>query len=319
MRKAIRAAVKDGHDHDRRRVRRVARAGARRRRPPGSGRRGDAARAARRSRSASAGCRGRNARLAAATGYGAGVRSPGWYDHVFRHPGPEGVARFFVDAARVLRAVRPAGLARPPDRRHARGRRAGGDARPPAARARRGARRRRHRDGRAVAGRAPAGGRRTRSAAVPDDAPQVPLARDLAQRQRAARLKPEADERVVELDLRTPNGLRRSHLLHQLTALGVPWGSLEEGRGSSGTFRETWRLVWRPEWSVRLVEVAGSGTTVEQAATNRLVERARVGDGVVDDRRRPRPGAAGGACPTPSSRSSACCRPAPPAIPTSPS
>jgi hypothetical protein len=44
-------------------------------------------------------------RLAHATGYGAGVRSPGWYDHVFRHPGPDGVARFFVDAARVLRAA----------------------------------------------------------------------------------------------------------------------------------------------------------------------------------------------------------------------
>ena len=42
-------------------------------------------------------------RLATASGYGAGVRSPGWYDHVFRHPGPDGVARFFVDAARVLR------------------------------------------------------------------------------------------------------------------------------------------------------------------------------------------------------------------------
>jgi hypothetical protein len=44
-------------------------------------------------------------RLAAATGYGAGVRSPGWYDHVFRHPGPEGVARFFVDAATLLRGA----------------------------------------------------------------------------------------------------------------------------------------------------------------------------------------------------------------------
>jgi len=44
-------------------------------------------------------------RLAAATGYGAGVASPGWYDHVFRHPGADGVARFFVDAARVLRAA----------------------------------------------------------------------------------------------------------------------------------------------------------------------------------------------------------------------
>ncbi len=39
-------------------------------------------------------------RLATASGYGAGVRSPGWYDHVFRHPGTDGVARFFVDAAR---------------------------------------------------------------------------------------------------------------------------------------------------------------------------------------------------------------------------
>ena len=39
---------------------------------------------------------------------------------------------------------------------------------------------------------------------------------------------------MVELDLRTPNGLRRSHLLHRLDALGVPWGTLEEGRGTSG-------------------------------------------------------------------------------------
>jgi len=76
--------------------------------------------------------------------------------------------------------------------------------------------------------------------------------------------------------------LRRSHLLHQLTALGVPWGSLEEGRGSSGTFRETWRLVWRPEWSIRIVEVAGSGTTVEQAAIHRLVERANAAASVLD-------------------------------------
>jgi len=42
-------------------------------------------------------------RLGRATGYGAGVVSPGWYAHVFAHPGPEGVSRFFVDAARALR------------------------------------------------------------------------------------------------------------------------------------------------------------------------------------------------------------------------
>lgn len=220
-------------------------------------------------------------RLAATTGYGAGVRSPGWYDHVFRHPGPDGVARFFVDAARVLRS---ADISASPDHLIAatriadtlaalRGRpRAGLDEVLDAA------------DtvmgglplvrGRLVVGHA--------IGAVPAGAPQVPLARDLGRRQKAARLRPDAGEQTVELDLRTPNGLRRSHLLHQLVALGVPWGSIEDGRGTSGTFRETWRLSWRPEWSIRVVEHAGYGTTVEQAATNRLVERAGRAFGLVE-------------------------------------
>ncbi len=51
-------------------------------------------------------------RLTQASGYGAGVASPGWYRHVFNHPGPDGVARFFVDAARVLR---DRGLSASPD------------------------------------------------------------------------------------------------------------------------------------------------------------------------------------------------------------
>ncbi len=222
-----------------------------------------------------------NARLAFATGYGAGVRSPGWYDHVFRHPGPDGIARFFVDAARVLRE---ADLQASPDHLIAATRVADALA----------VMRGRPRPGLAevldaadtVMGGLPLVERKlvvgSAIGSVPDDAPHVPLARDLGRRQKAARLKLTAEPQVIELDLRTPNGLRRSHLLHQLTALGVPWGSLEEGRGSSGTFRETWRLVWRPEWSVRIVEVAGSGTTVEQAATNRLVERATAAASVLD-------------------------------------
>ena len=212
-------------------------------------------------------------RLAAASGYGAGVRSPGWYDHVFRHPGTDGVARFFVDAARVLRAAE---MPASPDHLIAATRMADTLA----------TMRGRPRPGLdevldaadAVMGGLPLVRRRlvvgSALGSVPDSAPQVPLARDLARRQRAARLTAGADERVVELDLRTPNGVRRSHLLHQLVALGIGWGALEEGRGSSGTFRETWRLAWRPEWSVRVVELAGYGITLEQAATNRLVERA---------------------------------------------
>ncbi|CAN5508467.1 hypothetical protein BH23ACT3_BH23ACT3_18280 [soil metagenome] len=218
-------------------------------------------------------------RRLAAAGYGAGVRSPGWYDHVFRHPGSDGVARFVVDAAHVLRA---AGLSASPDHLVSatrladslavlRGRpRAGLDEVLDAADA--------------VMGGLPLVRDRLvighAIGSVPDGAPQVPLARDLTAQQRRVRLKVTDQPKVVELDMRTPNGLARSHLLHRLDALGLPWGVLEEGRGSSGTFRETWRVRWEPEMSVRLVELSGYGTTLDRAATARLVERARSASGL---------------------------------------
>lgn len=220
-------------------------------------------------------------RLAASGGYGAGVASPGWYAHVFAHPGSDGVARFFVEAARLLRSV---DLPASPEHLIAATRMADALA----------ALRGRPRPGLAevldaadtVIGGLPLVQRRLvvgeALGSVPDGAPQVPLARDLERRRKSARLTPSVTPQVTELDLRTPNGLRRSHLLHQLTALGVGWGTLEDGRGSSGTFRETWRLAWHPEFAIRLVEAAGYGVTVEQAAAARLVERAVRAPAVVD-------------------------------------
>ena len=90
----------------------------------------------------------------------------------------------------------------------------------------------------------------------------VPLARDLQDQQRRLRLRPEATARTLELDLRVPLGRGRSHLLHRLSALGVPWGRPADSRGSSGTFRETWTLRWEPELAIALVEASPFGTTV---------------------------------------------------------
>ena len=87
---------------------------------------------------------------------------------------------------------------------------------------------------------------------------------------------------TVELDVRTPNGRARSVLLHRLRALGVPWGSVEEGRGTSGTFRETWRLLWEPESTIRVIELSAHGTTVQAAATHRLLERAASVEALAD-------------------------------------
>ncbi|MFI5566086.1 DUF5682 family protein [Streptomyces sp. NPDC051740] len=102
---------------------------------------------------------------------------------------------------------------------------------------------------------------------VPATAPAVPLQRDLARIQRRLRLRPEAGERELELDLRKETDAERGRLLHRLRLLGICWGEPAAARGGTGTFRETWRLRWEPELSVRGAEAGVWGTTVLTAAT----------------------------------------------------
>ncbi|GGX04693.1 hypothetical protein GCM10010353_20390 [Streptomyces chryseus] len=109
---------------------------------------------------------------------------------------------------------------------------------------------------------------------VPDTAPAVPLQRDLTRTQRGLRLKPEPREREVELDLRKETDAARSRLLHRLRLLSIGWGEPAEARGSTGTFREAWRLRWEPELSVRVAEAGVWGTTVLSAATAKAETRA---------------------------------------------
>ncbi|MGW3325577.1 DUF5682 family protein [Streptomyces virginiae] len=102
---------------------------------------------------------------------------------------------------------------------------------------------------------------------VPDGAPVVPLQRDLTRAQRTLRLKAEAQDRELELDLRKDTDTAKSLLLHRLRLLGVGWGTPVASRAGTGTFRETWRLRWEPELSVRIAEAGIWGTTVLGAAT----------------------------------------------------
>lgn len=109
---------------------------------------------------------------------------------------------------------------------------------------------------------------------VPPEVPAVPLQRDIEQAQKSLRLKPEALERTLDLDLRTPNDLARSHLLHRLRLLSIPWGEpARSDRANRGTFRETWRLQWQPEFALRIIEATRWGPTVELAATACVAEQ----------------------------------------------
>jgi Family of unknown function (DUF5682) len=212
-------------------------------------------------------------RLAYASGYGAGIRSPGWYDHLFSCDG-QPVERWLAKAAAVLRDEGvPASSAHVIESVRLaealaalRGRPlAGLEEVTEAARAvlcegsdllvgliQR----------RLVVG--------ERLGAVPAATPMMPLQRDLQDQQRSLRLRPEAQPRDYDLDLRKPNDLARSHLLHRLTLLGVRWGTPQQGRTRNiGTFRESWELTWGPELDLALIEASMWGSTIAAAATQR--------------------------------------------------
>jgi len=220
-----------------------------------------------------------NRLLTRASGYGAGIASPGWYEHLWTDTGSRRAIGWLARVAALMRArdldcssahlIEAARLA---DTLAAmRGRPAPGLAEL-------------HEATRTVltlgdeamlAFVADALVVGDRLGSVPPDLPTVPLQRDLEQAQKSLRLKPEATRKTLDLDLRQPNDLARSHLLHRLKLLDLPWGEIAQvGRTARGSFHEVWTLQWQPEFALRLIEASRWGQTVEQAAATRAVERS---------------------------------------------
>jgi hypothetical protein len=212
-------------------------------------------------------------RLAYASGYGAGIRSPGWYDHLFSSAG-QPLERWLAKAAAVLREEGvPASSAHVIESVRLAEALAALRGRPLAGleEVTESARAVLCEGSDLLAGliqrRLVVG---ERLGAVPAATPMVPLQRDLHDQQRSLRLRPAAEPRDHDLDLRKPNDLARSHLLHRLTLLGVRWGTTQQGRTQNiGTFRESWQLAWRPELDLALIEASMWGSTVETAAAQR--------------------------------------------------
>ncbi|MEM7738011.1 MAG: DUF5682 family protein [Deinococcota bacterium] len=102
---------------------------------------------------------------------------------------------------------------------------------------------------------------------ISPDAPMLPLQQDLMRHQKSLRMKPKATESILELDLRKDMHLGRSHLLHRLRLLGIPWGDTQQVYGKKGSFHEHWQIHWQPEFAIRLIEMAVWGNTVVLASS----------------------------------------------------
>jgi len=223
-------------------------------------------------------------RLTFYSGYGAGIASPGWYEHIWHYPNDDGtrwmakVAQLFrnkqmdTSVAHVIEAVRLAeSLA---SLRHL----------------------------------SKAGLEELNEATlsvlcngepvmmnllhnelivsdkigeVPTDIPKPPLQLDIEKLQKKLRLPPTADWKDYILDLRKENDLERSAFLHRLQLLGIKWGHRSDVSGK-GTFKEQWRLQWDPAFSIDIIEKGTFGNTAEEAATKYVIDAATKAKALTD-------------------------------------
>lgn len=118
---------------------------------------------------------------------------------------------------------------------------------------------------------------------VPENASVVPLQKDLTQRLKTTRLTKYwgiTGEKWLKgtkanprggIDLREDNDLQKSQLLHSLQILDIHWGHQQEVSANDlGAFKELWLLQWQPEFSLSILEAAMWGNSLPEAADNKL-------------------------------------------------
>lgn len=218
-----------------------------------------------------------NDRLSFESGYGAGVHSPGWYSHQWNQHDNDGIkwlthtARVFrqnnidISSAHVIEAVRLANslanirnLTRPGLRELNEATQTvmcmGDDILLQII----------HRE--LIVGKA--------MGEIPEGTPQVPLFADFEKQAKSLRLKLNAEQKLITLDLREENDLKKSILLHRLNILNIPWGEFMSSKGK-GTFKEEWIICWSPELHIALIEKAPWGNSVAMASTQFILSTAK--------------------------------------------
>ena len=219
-------------------------------------------------------------RLSYYSGYGAGIESPGWYDHIWHHPHDDGtrwmakVAKLFrskqmdTSVAHVIEAVRLAeSLAYLRNLSKAGLEELNEATRTVLCNGENILMQLIH-DELIVS---------NRIGEVPADIPKPPLQLDIEKLQKKLRLPATADWKDYTFDLRKDTDLERSVFLHRLQLLNIKWGSRHDVSGK-GTFKELWRLQWQPEFFIDIIEKGNWGNTAAEAAEKFVIANAGTAD-----------------------------------------
>ncbi len=113
--------------------------------------------------------------------------------------------------------------------------------------------------------------------------PQVPLQKDIDKALKSSRLNKywgisgthwvkgtKANPRGG-IDLREEKDREKSYLLHRFQILNILWGSREaKGKYDKGDFKEYWKLKWKPDFPITVINASVWGSTIASAAAQKV-------------------------------------------------
>jgi hypothetical protein len=129
---------------------------------------------------------------------------------------------------------------------------------------------------------------------VPETIPIIPLQQDLEVNIKALKLKKYKKAEAVwikatankpkgGLDLRQEHDLKQSQFLHRLNLLSIQWGVQDAATGRElSTKNEYWKMEWRPEFALQIIEAGMWGNTIQQATVNFVIHQAAAAKTLVE-------------------------------------
>lgn len=121
----------------------------------------------------------------------------------------------------------------------------------------------------------------SRMGEVPDHVPKVPLVLDVERQIKKFRIHANTEVKKITLDLRESNDLAKSIFFHRLALLGIDMITPEESSGK-GTFKENWSSYYKPEHILTVIERAIWGNTLAEATVKYVHHRAGQVNGIAE-------------------------------------
>ncbi|MDC0230704.1 DUF5682 family protein [Aureispira] len=121
---------------------------------------------------------------------------------------------------------------------------------------------------------------------VPCSIPIIPLQQDVElnikklklskyKKTEAKWLKASSNKPRGSLDLRQEHDLKQSKFLHRLCLLGINWGTIDNVTGRElSTKNEYWKMQWKPDFAIQIIEAGMWGNTVIQATENWVIHKS---------------------------------------------